>query len=80
MDDCYPPASKLLESWGLRAEYWIEGVGDDWNEETVLDSGAFRYLVTDQVRFYGIEAAMNVAHMSGGGYANRGMERAENTN
>jgi hypothetical protein len=68
VDDSYPPASKILSKWGLRAEFWIEGVGDDWNEEYVLDSGAFRYIATDQVRFYPIESQQVHAHAGGGGY------------
>jgi hypothetical protein len=68
VDDCYPPATKLLDPWGLRAEFWIEGIGDDFAEEYVTDSGAFRYLSTDQVRFYKIDAGQMEAHASGGGY------------
>lgn len=69
VDDTYEPPSRTLEAWGLRAEYWVEGVGDDWDEQWVLDSGSFRYLATDQVRFYGIDAAKNSAHAGGGRYA-----------
>lgn len=68
VDDEYPPAHKELQAWGLRAEFWIEGIGDDWTEEYVLDSGAFRYLSTDQVRFYPIESQTLYAHSGGGGY------------
>ncbi len=73
VDDSYPPATRLLPEWGLRAEYWVEGVGDDYTDEFVTDSGAYRYLVTDQVRFYLIDAPQATAHASGGGYtAGRG--------
>ncbi|MEM9251347.1 MAG: DUF4132 domain-containing protein [Planctomycetota bacterium] len=68
VDDEYPPAHRVLETWGLRAEFWIEGVGDDWHADYVLDSGAFRYLATDQVRFYDIRARQNSAHAGGGRY------------
>ncbi|MCB1131777.1 MAG: DUF4132 domain-containing protein [Verrucomicrobiae bacterium] len=71
VDDEYPPATRLLPTWGLRAEYWIEGVGDDYNDEYVTDSGAYRYIVTDQVRFYRIDAAQATAHAGGGGYGPR---------
>jgi hypothetical protein len=47
----YPPAHRLLPAWRLRAEYWIEGVGDVFRRDT-NDTGTFLYLSTDQVRFY----------------------------
>ncbi len=68
VDDEYPPAFKLLPAWGLRAEYWIEGMGDDYTEAYVTESGAFRYLITDQVRFYRIDDTQVSAHAGGGGY------------
>jgi hypothetical protein len=70
VDDTYPPTSKDLPEWGLRAEFWVEGVGEDTTE-----SGSYRYLSTDQVRFYEIGAAQRHAHAGGGGYSagwNRG--------
>lgn len=69
VDDSYPPAAKYLPAWGLRAEYWIEGAGDDYNDANVNESGAYRYLVTDQVRFYTIAAAQSHAHAYGSGYS-----------
>lgn len=71
VDDTYPPATRLLPEWGLRAEYWIEGVGDDYVDEYVTESGAYRYLVTDQVRFYPLDADQATAHAGGGGYGPR---------
>ncbi len=68
VDDEYPPAYRLLPAWGLRAEFWIEGVDDTRVDDFIFDSGAYRYLSTDQVRFYPIGAAMNSAHASGGPY------------
>jgi hypothetical protein len=67
VDDEYPPARKLLPEWGLRAEYWIEGIGDQYGTDT-NQTGTFLYLTTDQVRFYGIDAGENRAHAGGGGY------------
>ena len=29
VDDSYPPATRELPQWGLRAEFWIEGIGDE---------------------------------------------------
>ena len=63
VDDEYPPATRLLTQWGLRAEFWIEGAGDETNE-----SGSYLYLSTDQVRFYRLEDAQLTAHAGGGGY------------
>ncbi len=75
VDDYYPPAHRLLPQWGLRAEFWIEGLGDDYGQDTA-PSGAFLYVGTDQVRFYEIEAAQTQAHASGGGYG-PGWNRAD---
>lgn len=67
VDAEFPPAYRLLSAWGLRAEFWVEGIGDD-DGEYLLDSGAYRYLATDQVRFYRIDAAVNRAHAGGSRY------------
>ena len=67
VDDTYPPASRELPHWGLRAEYWVEGAGTEYGTDT-NESGVFLHVVTDQVRFYGIDAAQNRAHAGGGGY------------
>jgi hypothetical protein len=48
--DLFPPAAKELSAFGLRVEYWVDGVGDfgvDTNE-----TGVYRWLSTDQVRFF----------------------------
>ena len=70
VDDSFPPASRLLPEWGLRAEFWIDGIGDDYRRD-ITESGAFLYLSTDQVRFYPIDAPQRLAHASGGGYGRR---------
>jgi hypothetical protein len=67
VDDTYPPAYRLLPQWGLRAEYWIEGAGSEYGQDT-NDTGTYLYLSTDQVRFYPIGAAQLHAHAGGGGY------------
>ncbi len=67
VDDSYPPATRTLSAWGLRAEFWIEGAGDEHGRDT-NDSGVFLYLATDQVRFYSVESPQLRAHASGGGY------------
>jgi hypothetical protein len=67
VDDDFPPLTRELPQWGVRAEYWVEGAGDDYGVDT-LESGAYRWLTTDQVRFYPLTAAGNVAHAGGGGY------------
>ena len=67
VDDVYPPATRELPTWGLRAEFWIEGIGDNYGTDTT-EAGTYLYLATDQVRFYGIGASQNYAHAGGGGY------------
>ena len=64
VDSEYPPATRWLPEWGLRAEFWVEGA----SEET-LESGAYRYITTDQVRFYQHDATQATAHAGGGGYS-----------
>ncbi len=67
VDDSYPPAHRLLPQWGLRAEYWVEGAGDQYGQDT-NEIGTYLYLATDQVRFYPLDAAQRYAHAGGGGY------------
>ncbi len=67
VDDVYPPAMRLLPAWGLRAEFWIEGAGDDYRTD-INTSGTYNYVTTDQVRFYSLDAPENYAHAGGGGY------------
>ena len=67
VDDSYPPACKELPNRGLRAEFWVEGIGDDYGNDT-NESGVYLRLATDQVRFYRAGAATNYAHAGGGGY------------
>ncbi|WZP00679.1 DUF4132 domain-containing protein [Isosphaeraceae bacterium EP7] len=68
VDDTYPPTSKDLPDWGLRAEFWVEGIGDEYGVSTT-ESGTYLHLATDQVRFYEIDAAQRLAHAGGGGYS-----------
>ena len=70
VDDTFPPATKILPQWSLRAEYWIEGIGDQFGTDT-NETGTYLYLTTDQVRFYRVDAAENHAHAGGGGYLTR---------
>jgi hypothetical protein len=67
VDDEYPPAALSLSQWGLRAEFWVEGLGTEYGTDT-NDSGVYLYLSTDQVRFYRADAAQRMAHAGGGGY------------
>lgn len=67
VDDLAPPATLTLPRFGLRAEFWIEGTGDEYGRDTT-DTGTYLYLSTDQVRFYRLGEGENVAHMGGGGY------------
>ncbi|MCF3122151.1 DUF4132 domain-containing protein [Streptomyces arenae] len=68
VDDEYPPAVRELPQWGLRAEYWIEGIGGDGWLDDLTDAGSYLRVRTDQVRFYPIDAPENFAHASGGEY------------
>jgi hypothetical protein len=80
VDDAYPPPTKHLPQFGLRAEFWVEPIGDDFGRDT-NESGVYLRLATDQVRFYRTEAAVNFVHASGGGYAmNAGGPGQDNLN
>jgi hypothetical protein len=67
VDDTYPPSTRNLPLWGLRAEFWVEGAGSDYGTDT-NETGTFLYLTTDQVRFYQMDASQPQAHAAGGGY------------
>ena len=67
VDDSYPPATLPLPKHGLRAEFWVEGIGDNYGTDT-NETGTYLRLATDQVRFYRADAGANYAHASGGGY------------
>jgi hypothetical protein len=70
VDDSYPPATRELPAWGLRAEYWVDGFTSAGNYDDLTPAGSYLYLQTDQVRFYPIDAPQNYAHAGGsGGYA-----------
>ena len=77
VDDAYAPPTKFLPQWGLRAEFWVEGIGNEWGRDTT-ESGSFLYLSTDQVRFYRINADPRYAHAAGGGYTTFGDQSPEN--
>jgi hypothetical protein len=76
VDDEFPPAMRLLPKWNLRAEFWVQGVGDDYGVHT-NDTGTYLYLSTDQVRFYRLDAAQHTAHAGGGGYHTWGSEGSD---
>jgi hypothetical protein len=67
VDDDYPPAVRELPEWGLRAEFWIEGLGTVYGVDT-NEAAAYLRVSTDQVRFYRMEAASHRAGSLGGGY------------
>jgi hypothetical protein len=67
VDDEYPPASRELAAWRIRAEFWVEGIGDAYGQDT-NEAGTYLRLASDQVRFYRTGAAPNTAHAGGGGY------------
>ncbi|MEG1039529.1 MAG: DUF4132 domain-containing protein [Pseudomonas sp.] len=55
VDADYPPATRELPGYGLRAEFWIDGVGDNYGVDT-NDTGTFLHLSSDQLRFYASDA------------------------
>ncbi|MEM6500848.1 MAG: DUF4132 domain-containing protein, partial [Cyanobacteria bacterium P01_C01_bin.89] len=67
VDDYFPPASLSLPQWNLRAEFWVDGIGEDYGSDT-NETGTYWYLATDQVRFYPIDAAQNFAYTGSGDY------------
>jgi hypothetical protein len=67
VDDVYPPAVRELPAWGLRAEFRVEGIGDDFATD-VADSGSYLRITTDQVRFYPIDAPEHMAQAGTGQY------------
>ena len=78
VDDSYEPPRRDLPAHGLRAEFWVEGIGDDYGTDTT-DSGSYLRLATDQVRFYRTGAAKNYQHAGGGRYDTHGpADEAEN--
>ncbi len=67
VDDVYPATFIELPEWNLRAEFWVEGIGEEYGTD-INESGVYYYLTTDQVRFYPIDTAQLTAHAGGGGY------------
>jgi hypothetical protein len=67
VDADYPPTMRMLPAWGLRAEFWVEGAGDQYGTDT-NETGTYLYLATDQVRFYPLDAPELHAHAWGRGY------------
>jgi hypothetical protein len=56
VDDAFGPASKELPAWGLRAEFWVDGAGDEYEVDT-NETGVYLYMATDSVRFYPLDQA-----------------------
>ena len=77
VDDNFTPAHLLLRASGVRAEYWVEGAGEEYGVDT-NETGTFLYLTTDQVRFYDLDAASNRAHAFQGGYESSGTDQEVN--
>ncbi|HVE56366.1 MAG TPA: DUF4132 domain-containing protein [Pyrinomonadaceae bacterium] len=66
--DFHAPMRTLSKS-NLRAEFWVEAIGDDYGVDS-NETGTYLYLATDQVRFYPIDAPLHYGHGYGGGYHN----------
>jgi hypothetical protein len=65
VDEEFPPATRLLPEWGLRAEFWVEGAGGDLGTYTNV-TGTYLYVSTDQVRFYPLAAPGHLVQGNGG--------------
>lgn len=61
------PPTLELPQWGLRAELWVEGAGAEFGSDT-NENGVYHRVVTDQVRFYKLDAPQRSSHAMGGGY------------
>ena len=61
VDADFPPASITLPLWGLRAEFWTDGAGEEYGDDT-NETGTFYYLATDQVRFFPLNAPQTHGH------------------
>lgn len=79
VDDSYSAPSRYLEKYNLRAEFWVEGIGDDYGTDTT-EAGTYLYLATDQVRFYKASAPQLYAHAGGGGYSEGWQHRGATDN
>jgi hypothetical protein len=58
----YELATLTLPHWNLRAEYWIEGAGEEYSVDT-NEAGTYLRVATDQVRFYPLHATTNTARL-----------------
>jgi hypothetical protein len=58
---------RSLPKHGLRAEFWVEAIGDEYGVDS-NETGTYYYLATDQVRFYPQNAPLHYGHGYGGGY------------
>jgi len=67
VDDEYPPAMRPLPAWGLRAEFWVEGAGEEHGRDT-NEAGVYNHVATDQVRFYAVDTGGDPARTWGGRY------------
>jgi hypothetical protein len=72
VDSGFSAPSLSLPHWQLRAEYWVDGIGDNYGTDT-NDTGTYLYLTTDQVRFYSINTTENYSYGYGGGYETHGV-------
>jgi hypothetical protein len=79
VDDEVPASSRSMPAYGLRAEFWVEGAGEEYGQDT-NETGTYLYLATDQVRFYPIDAAENWGHATGGGFGPSNWHGANNAN
>ncbi len=68
VDQSFPPARRELPAWNLRAEFWVNGAGEEYNVDT-NETGTFCRVSTDQVRFYPLNAPLGYGGPGYGGGA-----------
>ena len=66
VDDAYPPATLSFAKHGLRAEFWIQGIGRYGQDTTEV--GTYLYVMSEQLRFHRVDDPGSSAHAVGGDY------------
>lgn len=76
-DADFPAPHRNLEEYGLRSEYWVHNIGDEYGVDTT-EAGAYLRVSTDQLRFYPIESSVNSSHVNHGHFSSRWGKDADN--
>ncbi|WP_066800538.1 DUF4132 domain-containing protein [Moraxella oblonga] len=76
-DADFPAPHRNLTEYGLRSEYWVHNIGDEYGVDTT-EAGAYLRVSTDQLRFYPIDSPVNSSHVSHGHFSSRWGKDADN--